>query len=522
MSGAAEDSSRTWHGRSVPNPAAAAHLADAALAMQSYDFAAAADAVAKAYAEDPYDLEVNVQHLQLQPMRRYRWTGRTMEVDDEDAAKAEAAAFRDAMRAEYEARVISDPERADWHLLLARLAGKDADVAQRHLLDALAVDPTYAPAHTDLALICQKRGDNAGHLDHLRRAAELQFDDGSAWFSHAFACRGEARRAALLDFADRFPHHDRVAQALMEAAGETDEPHERVELLERAVASAGDGPMAAYPAMQLLAALAPVDPERAAAAADGRGPQFADTATLLRAIAVASRALEAGDAAAALAALAALDERPAQVMAGGDVARLLRIEALVGTGDVDTARAKLVERLTTTSTPELWAQAECIGDRAGIEADVWAARDAKATSALDFDVPTVDGGRVTLAGRRGRVTLLNFWYPGCGPCRNEFRYLAPVVERFEGRPFDVLAVNTVAEEDALVASFMHGNGYRFVAGLHDAAIVETYGIRATPANYLIDHEGRVQFQPGIHSRESALVLADLVDELVSRAEAATR
>jgi thiol-disulfide isomerase/thioredoxin len=496
----------------MPNPAAQAHLDAANEAMRSHDFAGAADALAKAYAEDPDDFEVNYQFIRMYPARHYVFDGRQMKATDEALAAADAERFRTEMAATYEQRAGEEPANAMWPYLLAQLAGRDAVAVERHLAAALAADPGFARTYNDLALLCQKKGDNAGHLANLRTAAELAPDDGDAAFQYAYAVRG----AALLAFAERFPDHLRAAQALTEAAGDVDHEDEALALLERA-ASLDDGGrgMAAYARVQFMQRLAGRDVARAATQAEAFGPQFAGMATALRAMADAEAALAAGDGAGAV---AALDAVPAGSTFGR--AYRLRVEAHLAAGDGPAARALLIERLTADPDPALWELASAVGDIDEVAAEVWAARDAAATVAPDFEAVTPDGRRVGLAEQRGGVVLLNLWYPGCGPCRNEFRFLAPIVRRFAGRPFEVIAVNTVVAEDELVAPFMAGNDYPFTATRAGLDVAEAYGVNATPANFLIDHEGRVQFRPGVHDRDSAERLAAMIEEVVGRAEAA--
>lgn len=502
----------------MPSAAAQAHLDAADAAMRTYDFAGAAESVAKAYAEDPDDLDINLAYLQRYPMRRYRFTGTTIDIDDREVAAAEAEAFRAELLARYRDLAETRPSEAKWHYLLAELAGKDVDAQELHLAACLAVDPAFSRAYALRGLLAQRRGDNAAHRADLRRVAELRPDDGGAAFSAAFAETGAARVVALLDYVDRFPGHERNAQALSEAAGDTDEADERIVLLRRAVAAAGtEGPMAAHLGGMLLEEVAARDLAGAADAAGELGPAFAGHAAALRALAAAEEALAADD---ATRALAALDEVPSPSPVGEARAVAIRALTLAAAGDEGEARATLVQRLASEPTEDLWALASRLGGRSAIEGDVWNARLAAAKDAPDFDLPLATGGRVSLSGRKGSVTLVNFWYPGCGPCRNEYRHLAPQLAPFADRPFDVVAINTIAAEDDLVEPFMSGNGYPFVATLCDEAVTEAYGVRGTPSNFLVDHEGRIVAQPRIHSRATAAAVALLIEETVARAERA--
>jgi hypothetical protein len=82
----------------------------------------------------------------------------------------------------------------------------------------------------------------------------------------------------------------------------------------------------------------------------------------------------------------------------------------------------------------------------------------------------------------------------------------------------VLAVNIHPPENALVVPFMKGNGYDFLpleGG--DKWAEETYKVRGTPANFLIDAQGRVVFKPDARSPEAGRTLEREVEALLRRA-----
>jgi Tfp pilus assembly protein PilF len=52
------------------------------------------------------------------------------------------------------------------------LRAGDAEMGERWLGSALALDPDFAPAHTALAEALEKRGETAKAADHRRRAGK--------------------------------------------------------------------------------------------------------------------------------------------------------------------------------------------------------------------------------------------------------------------------------------------------------------------------------------------------------------
>ncbi len=61
--------------------------------------------------------------------------------------------------------------------------------------------------------------------------------------------------------------------------------------------------------------------------------------------------------------------------------------------------------------------------------------------AIDIAFQGPDGGKLMLAGFKGRNVLLNLWATWCAPCRSEMPALDRLQARFGGADFAVVAVN---------------------------------------------------------------------------------
>ena len=127
---------------------------------------------------------------------------------------------------------------------------------------------------------------------------------------------------------------------------------------------------------------------------------------------------------------------------------------------------------------------------AQIQADVRTKLLARATSAEPFELTGFDGAKVSLADYRGKVVLVNYWHPACAACRAEDPFLQQTLRKFGARQMAVLSVNVRAAEDVYVLPYLRGNGY-YITPLHGDG-----GARDTPANVLIDQEGRIVYQRG--------------------------
>lgn len=111
--------------------------------------------------------------------------------------------------------------------------------------------------------------------------------------------------------------------------------------------------------------------------------------------------------------------------------------------------------------------------------------------APNFVLQSVNGERIELKDLKGKGVFLNFWGTWCGPCKQEFPYMANQYEVFKDRGVEIVAVN-VGESNIAVKNFMGSYGVNFpVAMDKDRQVTEAYDITPLPTTFLINPEGKV-------------------------------
>lgn len=115
-------------------------------------------------------------------------------------------------------------------------------------------------------------------------------------------------------------------------------------------------------------------------------------------------------------------------------------------------------------------------------------------SALPFTQNDVNDKPVSLAAYKGKYVLLEFWASWCGPCRAENPNLLKQKQLFGDKGFNILGVSLDKSKDPWVKAIeKDGLTWTQVSDLkgwnNDIAIM--YGIKAVPANFLIDPSGRI-------------------------------
>jgi thiol-disulfide isomerase/thioredoxin len=115
----------------------------------------------------------------------------------------------------------------------------------------------------------------------------------------------------------------------------------------------------------------------------------------------------------------------------------------------------------------------------------------KPLMSTDFELPTLDGGKVKLSGLKGSVVILNFWATWCPPCRAEIPSMESFHKKLRSKGLRVLAVD-LAEETGKVRDFVTKNKMEVTILLDGTGQVGgTYGASSIPTTYVIGKDGAI-------------------------------
>jgi peroxiredoxin len=120
--------------------------------------------------------------------------------------------------------------------------------------------------------------------------------------------------------------------------------------------------------------------------------------------------------------------------------------------------------------------------------------------APQFALPTLDGSDVRLSDYRGKVVLVNFWYTGCEPCREETPALQAAYQKLAGQGLEIIGVNVRQNErggadgDADIQKFVDQYRVTYPIALDaDNTTNRDYQVYVLPTSVMIDQSGQIRY-----------------------------
>ena len=106
----------------------------------------------------------------------------------------------------------------------------------------------------------------------------------------------------------------------------------------------------------------------------------------------------------------------------------------------------------------------------------------------------LDGDDYDLANSRGHWVFVHFWASWCGPCRREMPSIQKMTDMLADSGIEFLLVNTAETEDE-VFTFLGIVAPDLMPLMDlDGQVTEVWQPRGLPATYLVNPDGRIQYQ----------------------------
>lgn len=106
---------------------------------------------------------------------------------------------------------------------------------------------------------------------------------------------------------------------------------------------------------------------------------------------------------------------------------------------------------------------------------------------------SLEGEKLTLAGLRGKVVLVNFWATDCVICVREMPAMVGLYRALESKGLEAVFVAMPHDRPDRVLDYVRRHGLPFKVALDvQGELVRAFGdVPGTPATFIIDQEGRI-------------------------------
>jgi peroxiredoxin len=144
------------------------------------------------------------------------------------------------------------------------------------------------------------------------------------------------------------------------------------------------------------------------------------------------------------------------------------------------------------------------------------------TKAIDFTGTTVDGKTFTASESRGPVTVVNFWYANCAPCRAEAPFLQGLYEKYQTDGVKFIGVN-IFDQPAGALSFEKTYKITYPSvmdvdsGAARVAFAGAVAPTATPTTFVLDAKGRIAARI-VGQLESKSILNTLISDTLTESK----
>lgn len=118
------------------------------------------------------------------------------------------------------------------------------------------------------------------------------------------------------------------------------------------------------------------------------------------------------------------------------------------------------------------------------------------------DVRLTDANNANVSFKKGKLTVVDFWFPKCGPCLAAFPEFQKYYNKYKNNPkVEFYSANQPARGEDITESFqmLKQRGYTFpmVSAGYDKSMAKALDIRAYPTTAVIDADGYVIYKGDI-------------------------
>lgn len=117
-------------------------------------------------------------------------------------------------------------------------------------------------------------------------------------------------------------------------------------------------------------------------------------------------------------------------------------------------------------------------------------KDSQLELAPDFEATLLNGKKISSKDYKGKIIVLNFWFTGCGPCKQEIPELNELVKQYKNKNVVFLAC-ALDDDKQLLNKYLKQNPFSYGIIPDARKIVAEYKVSSYPTHIIVDKDGNI-------------------------------
>ncbi|MDW7693827.1 peroxiredoxin family protein [Flammeovirgaceae bacterium SG7u.111] len=115
--------------------------------------------------------------------------------------------------------------------------------------------------------------------------------------------------------------------------------------------------------------------------------------------------------------------------------------------------------------------------------------------APDWTLPKVSGDSVSLSKLENKLTLLEFWFPGCSPCIRAIPEINEIQKSYAEKGLEVYGIEFTKSADKLdvLQQYVEKHNVQIPTLFAGKEVAQQYGVNVAPTFFLIDQKGTIKY-----------------------------
>jgi len=138
----------------------------------------------------------------------------------------------------------------------------------------------------------------------------------------------------------------------------------------------------------------------------------------------------------------------------------------------------------------------------------WIGKKSKKIAAKDLQ-----GDKISSKKMEGEVTVLNFWFTTCAPCKAEIPQLNKLKQRYKDKKVNFIAI--ALDSESRLRKFLNKQKFNYSIVPDGRWISDKFGVTSFPTNMIVDKEGIVQYYSTGYLKNISEKMSEKINQLLN-------